>query len=760
MAHQPTLFDTDLPPWELDAQSECRAAKVVFAEPPFGPFDYRVPDQLVDQVQPGVRVLVPLGKGNRQIVGYCVAVATVAQSPDALKPVLEVVDDEPLITAGLLKLLQWMSRYYLAPLGQVIEAAVPTGVRSQAGSRLVTVVSINEEKCADAALVASLPPKQQHVLAVLRQIQRPLSIDQLREAANCSAGPIQALRKNGFLTTAQQRIFRHDHAPLHPPRPTSVALSADQRIALNHILTALDTKEHHTILLHGVTGSGKTEVYMQAIEEVLRHGRQAIVLVPEISLTPQTRQRFVARFGNVAVLHSHLSDVDRHTQWRRIQAGEASVVIGPRSAIFAPTPHLGLIILDEEHENSFKQDTVPRYHARDVALHRAYLEGIPLVLGSATPSLESWKRAQDGAYRLASLPRRILNRPLPTVEIVDMRLPQVRFRKGVISRPLYEAVAEALNGDGQVILLLNRRGFATAIQCPACGHVVACPHCDLPLTHHRDGGKACCHYCDFQMPTPPVCPQCHHAEIHFGGVGTQRLEQEALYRFPGIQVARMDSDTMRRPGSHERVLQGFREGTTRILLGTQMIAKGLDFPNVLLVGVVNADTGLHFPDFRAAEKTFQMVTQVAGRTGRGDKPGRVIVQTCSPEHSAISAAVHHDYLSFARQELAHRQRFQFPPFGSLARIIFRGPEQRVVEQFAEATASKLESLTGLLAIEVRIIGPAICPLAKLRGNFRFHLLVQSEQPASINRLLQRAIAELKPPADVQFVWDIDPVDTL
>ncbi len=378
-------------------------------------------------------------------------------------------------------------------------------------------------------------------------------------------------------------------------------------------------QQHRTFLVHGVTGSGKTEVYLQTIEEVVRYGRQAIVLVPEISLTPQTVERFRRRFGAVAVLHSHLSDADRHWQWQQIAAGQVHVVVGARSAIFAPTPHLGLIVLDEEHETSFKQETAPRYHARDVAVARASAESVPLVLGSATPSLESWRRARQGEYELVEMPRRVLNRPLPEVGTIDLRVDGQRIgSRGSISRLLLSAMQAALQDDGQVILLLNRRGYSTHIQCPACGEVVSCPDCDIALTHHKTGDAAICHLCDFRMAAPSNCPKCDSGEIRYWGLGTQRLEAEVRARFPDMPLLRMDTDTMKTRGAHEKALAEFRAGTARILLGTQMIAKGLDFPNVTLVGVIQADTALHLPDFRAAERTFQLVTQVAGRTGRGD----------------------------------------------------------------------------------------------------------------------------------------------
>ncbi|MCA9190442.1 MAG: primosomal protein N' [Planctomycetales bacterium] len=760
-AHQPDLFAMDTPPWELDAQGESRAARIVFSEAPHGPFDYLVPDALHAEVRLGVRVTVPLGRSNRPMLGYCIGVETIRKPPDALKPVIEVLDSEPLCTPRVLELLQWISRYYLTPLGQVFEAAIPAGVRAAAGSRQRTVLyPVAGAEVRFAQKLTTLSSKQQAAWQQLVLTGGGVTIDQLQKLANCSAAPINALREAGLIEARQERWIDELTVPASPQGALPLALSVDQRQALQVILGALKTGKQETILLHGITGSGKTEVYMQAIHEVLTYGRQAIVLVPEISLTPQTRQRFVTRFGQVAVLHSHMSGVERHHQWRKIAAGHAKVVIGPRSAIFAPVPQLGLIVVDEEHESSFKQDTLPRYHARDVALHRSFLEQIPVVLGSATPSLESWHRAVTGKYMLASLPRRIHNRPLPHVTTIDLRQQRIEPGRGAITRQLSEAITDTLQGNGQIMLLLNRRGFATTIQCPQCGFVVACPDCDLPLTHHRDGNKACCHYCDYQIAAPPVCPKCGADSMRFGGLGTQRLEVEVKARFPQARIARMDSDTMRKPGSHERVLSEFRDGKIQILLGTQMIAKGLDFPNVLLVGVINADSALHFPDFRSAEKTFQIVTQVAGRTGRGEKAGQVLVQTFSPEHPAIIAASRHDFVGFANSELAQRAHFGYPPHGHIARIIMRGEDQSETEAFAESFVKKLQASRQLMGIECRILGPAPPPLSRLRGKYRFHALLQALEAEPLNRLLVRTVSEVKPPKDVQYVIDVDPQDTL
>ena len=472
----------------------------------------------------------------------------------------------------------------------------------------------------------------------------PLTPQELARAAGCSPAPIATLAPQGLIRSRTARVSTARQAETALPRERHLPLNPDQQKALDAVLAALRSQQHRTLLIHGVTGSGKTEVYIQAIEEVVRYGRQAIVLVPEISLTPQTVERFRRRFGAVAVLHSHLSDADRYWHWQRIAEGRVPVVVGARSAIFAPTPHLGLIVLDEEHESTFKQETAPRYHAREVAVARAAAENVPLILGSATPSLESWNRARLGQYQLIEMPRRVLNRPLPEVGTIDLRADGQRGGSaggGSISRLLHQAIHAALQDDGQVILLLNRRGYSTHIQCPACGEVVRCPDCDIALTHHKTGDQVLCHLCDYRTAPPTCCPACDSGEIRYWGLGTQKLEAEVRARFPNAPLLRMDADTMRARGAHEKALAEFREGKARILLGTQMIAKGLDFPNVTLVGVIQADTALHLPDFRAAERTFHLVTQVAGpdrSRGQGRPGAGADVQPRSPGDPCGGAA--------------------------------------------------------------------------------------------------------------------------
>lgn len=761
---QGELFETDPPPWELLAEEDVVAAEVVFSETPHGPFHYRIPDALRDQIAPGMRIHVPLGRGNRAVVGWCIGVGSGQHPRRTLKDVKNVYDDEPLCDANLVKLVLWMSHYYQSPAAQVFDALVPSGVRSAAGTRKLTLLT-PAAKAFDHALVDKLPDKQRAAVERLSSAGRPLTPAQLAEAVGCSEEPIRRLRRKGFFEEEMRRVLKTD-AGTYSARQLDPAeipeLTESQAAALQRVLKAIDQERQQTLLLQGVTGSGKTEVYIRAIEHVVRQGKQAIVLVPEISLTPQTRQRFQERFAEVAVLHSQMTPSERHHHWQRIRSGHVQVVVGPRSAIFAPLPRLGLIVIDEEHDASFKQDTTPRYHARKVAGVRSKIEKIPLLLGTATPALETWHAAQTGAAEWIQLPSRIANRPMPEVQLIDLRLRGDRSGGGAISRPLHVAVRETLAEKGQTILLLNRRGFATTIQCPACGHVVACPDCDMPLTHHRDGGRAICHYCDYTIATPPWCPVCRFDGIRYSGLGTQKLEMEVKSRFPTANVARMDSDTMRRPGSHERVLTAFRNGEIQILLGTQMIAKGLDFPNVLLVGVINADSALHFPDFRAAERTFQLVTQVAGRTGRGSRGGRVIVQTFTPEHPAIQAASRHDYQQFAETEMAQRRKYGYPPLGSVARIIVRGPLEETAEAFAETIVEHLEKTRTQLGTEVRILGPAPPPIAKLRGKYRFHIMLQAAAAGPLGETIRRAVADLKPPSkeEIQFVIDIDPMDML
>ena len=723
----------------------------------------RVPERLWGSLLVGQRVKVPLGRGDRPTVGYCVSLGLEAPAgveSGRIKEVLGILDDPRLIDERMLELTRWISRYYACSWGQALDAVVPAGVKRQAGTRLGTFLVVPEAVRArqeEAAL--GLTKKQAAAFAVLCASVEALSAEDAARRAQCGVGTVAELRKKGLVLAFQRRLdrIRGDDegsvgvvAEAVKPAPT-----VEQSESLARLLPALEADEFAPFLLQGVTGSGKTEVYLSAIEHVTGRGREAIVLVPEISLTPQTIRRFRRRFARVAVLHSGLRDVERHRHWRSIAEGEVQVVVGARSAVFAPTRRLGLIVIDEEHESTFKQDHAPRYHARDVAVKRAQLEGVPIVLGSATPSLESRRNAELGRYTRLLLSERVNARPMPEVTLVDMK--HEKGAEGGVSGPLRFAMSEALEAGGQVMLLLNRRGFHTFALCPKCGAVVKCGSCDVALTYHRGRRVLLCHTCDAEQPRVEVCPSCRAGNLYYGGIGTERLEREVRGTFPEYTCARMDSDTMRRPGSHEEALSAFKAGEVRILLGTQMIAKGLDFPNVTLVGVVNADTALHLPDFRAGERTFQLVAQVAGRTGRGDRPGKVLVQTFAPEEPAIEMASRHDYEGFAALELPRRALVGAPPYGRIARVLARGESEGAVEACLGALAEALQAAN---AGDVRILGPAPAPVTKVRDQYRFHLQLRSPTVKAIQALLHNVVAVFKVPAGVEIAVDVDPVSML
>ncbi|WP_152050386.1 replication restart helicase PriA [Tautonia marina] len=748
-------------------EAEGPFAGVVFNRPMEEVYTYAIPRHLRQSLRVGQRVRVPLGRSNQAVTAYCVRIEPTANvAPGKVKEVLEILDDPPLIDGVMLDLTHWMAGYYSCSWGQALDAVVPAGVKKQAGTRIATCLTVPDEVRLARDTLA-LPPRQAEILELLCKAEGTLSVTDVCRLAKCTTAPIASLRKRGLIHTVRRRMSRAPVAGPIDPEPSEndhdgkapVALTPEQAKVLDQLDPVLGSDSFQTFLLHGVTGSGKTEVYLSAIERVVERGREAIVLVPEISLTPQTIRRFRRRFDRVAVLHSHLSDAERHRHWRAIAAGEIQVVVGARSAIFAPTRKLGLIVIDEEHESTFKQETTPRYHARDVAVKRAQLEKVPVVLGSATPSLETWANTERGRYTRLTLARRVAERRMPRVDIIDMR--HEKPTKGqpllAIGGLMRRAMTEALADDGQVILLLNRRGFHTFILCPKCGNVLKCGACDVALTHHKERHKALCHTCDAEYDPPDSCPSCRYQRLHYGGIGTERLEREVRDAFPQHVVRRMDSDTMRSPGAYEQVLGAFRARQVHILLGTQMIAKGLDFPDVTLVGVVNADTSLHLPDFRAAERTFQLVAQVAGRTGRGDRPGRVLVQTYTPDAPAISFAARHDYLGFVAQELPEREKNGCPPFGRVVRLIARGPSEAEVVGYLESFAQLLRELAD---DSVRLLGPAPAPVMKIKHLFRYHLQLRAPAPGPLQRILRVALPLADPPQPIELAVDVDPVSLL
>ena len=533
-------------------------------------------------------------------------------------------------------------------------------------------------------------------------------------------------------------------------------LNSEQKKAFDEISKHINDKKHKTFLLHGITSSGKTEIYLQTIEVALKKGLSSIVLVPEISLTPQTVLRFVSRFGDkVAVVHSRLKGSKRYSEWMKIKQGKAKIVIGARSAIFSPVKNLGLIVIDEEHETSYKQEDVPRYHARDVAVKRGDIAGCPVILGSATPSVESYFKSHNGEYRLLKLAKRIDNRNLPKVKVVDMRL-EVATRKRLVmfSKMFIDAVRETIEKKQQVIVFLNRRGFATYINCKSCGHVMKCKSCDAIMVYHFDKKKLICHYCNKTIPPPNICPKCNKNYIKYFGVGTQRVESELSRNIPQAKIVRMDQDSTSKRGSHDDILDSFKRHKVDILIGTQMIAKGLDFPNVTLVGAVNSDVTLNLPDFRASERTFNLITQVAGRAGRGKDEGLVIVQTYAPGHYAIMSASKHDYETFFKEELKTRKEMQFPPFTHLVRLTLRSKNQGRVE---DAAKNIYNSFRARLPEEINIIGPAPAPISRLRGYYRWNIILKHENRMYITKHLTDFFAEIKKPSGVFIAVDTDPI---
>ncbi|AIG27731.1 primosomal protein N' [Brevibacillus laterosporus] len=553
------------------------------------------------------------------------------------------------------------------------------------------------------------------------------------EKLSITRSTLTTMQQKGWIAIEQKEVGRDPYANRTFSPPPKHILTREQQHNLAAILRSVEQEEYHSFLLHGVTGSGKTEVYMEAIEHTLAKGREAIFLVPEISLTPQMVERIKGRFGdNVAVLHSALSQGERYDEWRKILRQQVQVVVGARSAIFAPFRNLGLIIMDEEHEGSYKQEETPRYHARDVALWRAQMNNAVFIMGSATPALETYALATRGRYDLLSMKSRVGNRPLPKVHVVDMREEMREQNRSMFSRSLHQMIADRLQKQEQIVIFLNRRGFSTFVMCRSCGYTLACPHCDISLTYHRTNHTARCHYCGYTISQPRHCPECQSDHIRFFGTGTQKVEEELAKLFPGVRVIRMDVDTTSKKGAHEALLTKFRTGQGDILLGTQMIAKGLDFPRVTLVGVIAADTSLHLPDFRSAEKTFQLLTQVGGRAGRHELSGDVVVQTYTPEHYSIQHATHHDYEAFYQAEMVHRKKKGYPPFYRLVLITFSHEDVPMVIRAAEQYAAYLRPR---LAQTTVVLGPVASPIARIKDRFRFQIMLKYRDEPKIFDLL-------------------------
>ncbi|WP_440962090.1 primosomal protein N' [Paenibacillus nitricinens] len=619
--------------------------------------------------------------------------------------------------------------------------------------------------------------RQKEVLSFLieREATLPMALKEVLSALQVTASTVKGLEEKGFIEISEIEVYRDPYQGRDFKPTTPLPLTAEQEVVYNRISRTLEEQMHEVFLLHGVTGSGKTEIYLQCIKRCMNQGRQAVVLVPEIALTPQMVERFKGRFGSgVAVMHSRLSVGERYDEWRKIREGKATVAVGARSAVFAPFSNLGLIIMDEEHETSYKQEENPKYHARDAAIRRAEQCGAAVILGSATPSLESYHaaRAQSDIHFspvLLEMPTRALGNELPKVNVVDMREELKEGNRSMFSRKLHSALAERLERGEQTVLLLNRRGFSTFVMCRSCGYVAGCPECDISLTYHSRSDNLRCHYCGHAEPAPKLCPECGSEHIRFFGTGTQRVEEELGKLFPGIRVIRMDVDTTTEKGSHEKLLNQFRDKKADVLLGTQMVAKGLDFPDVTLVGVITADSALNLPDFRAAEKTFQLLTQVAGRAGRHQLPGEVVVQSYTPEHYSIIHASGHDYLSFVREELKHRRGLHYPPYCRLILVTLSHEQLPLLLRMAENYAMNLQgkarnlrwygSLDKLTKDVLDLLGPVASPIPRLKGRYRFQCMIKWRGAIDVIGLVRQVAEELEDSVrdtGLQISIDVDP----
>jgi primosomal protein N' (replication factor Y) (superfamily II helicase) len=743
--------------------------QVALPKPVFQTFAYRVPPELRGRAVPGTRVRVPFGR--RREIGVIDSVLGI--TPDrTVRDIAEVLDDEPLLSADLLHLCRWTSDYYAAPPGLVYRAALPPGLLGEARptgtaelERQVIELVGEAPTLLERDAAFGRAHRQRQAFETLEAIGGSAPVAHLEGHYGYGRSVIGGLVDRGLARIRLEAVTRDPFAGSGDDVELPRHLNARQESVLGALVRLAREPDPGVALLHGVTGSGKTVVYLRLISSVMERGRSAIVLVPEIALTPQTVQRFRAAFGGqVTVLHSALSSGERHDAWRSLRAGERRVVIGTRSAIFAPVPDPGVIILDEEHDGSYKQSDTPRYHARALAAVRGRAEGALVVLGSATPSLESWQNATEGRYRLFELPERATPHSLPHVDLVDLR--EVRARalaageapESIVSPRLRDAVTTRLERGEQSILLLNRRGYSTFLQCPACGQVWGCPSCNVSLTYHRARARLICHHCAHEEPVPACCDACGEAELQFTGIGTEQVERRVTELFPSARVLRMDVDTTGSKGAHGRLLEQVRRGDVDILLGTQMIAKGLDFPGVTLVGVINADTGLNLPDFRAAERTFQLLAQVAGRAGRGGEPGEVLVQTARPHHPALRAAVEHDYLTFAYAEIKDREEPGYPPHRRLVNLIVSGPSEERVAEVALATAEKAREIVERNGLsDIDLVGPAPCPIDRIRARWRWHLLLKSVRAADLGSLIRHLARHHGQPAGgLRLEIDRDP----
>jgi primosomal protein N' (replication factor Y) len=738
--------------------------------PLFRSFTYEVNDADTARAQRGMRAVVPFRA--KKLLGVILGPSE-PRAGVTIKRVAALPDQSPVISDSLIRLADWMGRYYVVPIGIVVRTLLPvalTGVADPTPSvktRRVLVVTRALESLLERDQEFARAKQQRALYEYVEALGGRASVESIREHLHVSDSVIANLVKRGFATIENETVGRDPfatraaNAVQHKPSPA-------QQNAIDR-LAALNAGD--VALVHGITGSGKTLVYLELLKQVVYgRGQTAIVLVPEIALTPQTVDRFRSVFGDqVAVLHSALSDGERYDAWLALKRGDRRIAVGARSAIFAPLERLGAIIIDEEHESTYKQGEAPRYHARDVAAIRAKEEGAVVVLGSATPSLESWNHAQDGRYSLIQLPERAGGATLPKVEVVDRRAalkqkpdgqPIEPFRM-VIGEELEAAIDDRLRKQEQTILLLNRRGYASFIQCGACGWVSTCPNCSISLTYHRTTERLICHYCQHEEALPRACPRCAGTILRQRGLGTQQVERLLGERYASARIARMDVDTTSGKWAHAEILDRVGAGEVDILLGTQMIAKGLDFANVTLVGVVDADVGINLPDFRASERCFQLLSQVAGRAGRGPKGGHVLIQTRVPNHHAVRCAVTHDYERFATEEIKGRTNPIYPPFIRLANVVISGLAESEVARITEAAAEWLRQLIGQRSLTgMTVIGPAPCPIERIKNRWRWHVLIKAESAGALTRVGHFFMERFEVSGENRVTFDREPVSLL
>ncbi|MGM8214417.1 primosomal protein N' [Bacillaceae bacterium W0354] len=790
----------------------------VAASPTDSLYDYKIPDSIKHVVQPGVRVIVPFGP--RQVMGFVISITDKSEF-EQLKEIIEVMDFTPILTDELIHLSEWLQNEYLCFRITALQAMLPAVFKASYEKEVwilnedllpdewfelsqgrevfpfdelvknavsnYQVTKLIKENIIDIKYVvkrknkikkdtyverakevhllieeeeamSGQAKKQKEIIQYFINHDRPVLLKQLLHHLKTTRAPVEALVKKGLLKFTKKEVYRDpydQHTSNEPTQP--LPLTEQQQKVMTPIIQTLEQQLYRTFLLHGVTGSGKTEIYLQSIQHVINQGKEAIVLVPEIALTPQMVSRFKARFGDeVAVMHSGLSIGEKYDEWRKIQRKEVKVVVGARSAIFAPFENIGIIIIDEEHETTYKQEDYPKYHAREVAKYRAKNHHCPVILGSATPTLESYARALKNNYQLLELTDRVNTKPMPEVDIVDMRQELAKGNRTMFSDSLTEKINERLERNEQIVLLLNRRGHSTFVMCRECGETIECEQCDISMTYHRNQHILKCHYCNAQRSMPKTCPKCKSEAIRFFGTGTQKVEEALNIHFPDAQVIRMDVDTTSRKGSHERLLKKFENKEADILLGTQMIAKGLDFKNVTLVGVLAADAMLHLPDFRASEKSFQLLTQVSGRAGRHELPGEVVIQTYTPDHYSVEYASQYDYRAFFNKEMRVRKQFGYPPYYFLTLINVSHDNHVKVIEVAQNIANILSQY---LPEECQLMGPTPSPMLRIKNRYRYQCMVKYKSRKDVDLALNKVMETYRKEINqnkLQITIDLEP----